>query len=110
MAGERRLLYLCLGCVCLSLARADAPRPRAREPRKAVTRDPTAAEGSGPVLQPYDKVSEHMLRLYDRYRGGGSNQAARTAGVAERGSQPQRPQPLREGNTVRSFRAGAAGE
>ncbi|XP_055967299.1 bone morphogenetic protein 3 [Sorex fumeus] len=66
MARPRPLLYLCLGCVCLSLA--------------------------------HDQVSQHMLRLYDSYR------APRTPGVAAPGSQPPR-----RGNTVRSFRAAAAG-
>uniref|UniRef100_A0A8C9J4V8 Bone morphogenetic protein 3 n=1 Tax=Panthera tigris altaica TaxID=74533 RepID=A0A8C9J4V8_PANTA len=59
--------------------------------------------------QPHDKVAEHMLRLYDRYSGGGRGEAEREQRSSERGSQPLRPPPLREGNTVRSFRAGASG-
>lgn len=47
------------------------------------------------VLPVGDTVSEHMLRLYDRYRGDGG-----------RGRDPARHQlPLHNGNTVRSFRA-----
>lgn len=69
---------------------------------------PTAL-GAEPLLQQHDKVSEHMLRLYDRYRGTGSIEATRTAGFSDRSSQPPRSQQLREGNTVRSFRARAAG-
>ncbi|XP_018414512.1 PREDICTED: bone morphogenetic protein 3 [Nanorana parkeri] len=42
-----------------------------------------------------DTVSEHMLRLYDKYRGGG-----------RRGRDSSRHQlPLKDGNTVRSFRS-----
>lgn len=110
MAGARRLLYLWLGCFCVSLARGERLKQNFPELHKAVPGDRVAGGGSGPVLPPHDKVSEHMLRLYDRYRGGGKAEAERTPGSSERGSQPLRPQPLREGNTVRSFRAGAAGE
>ncbi|XP_075060655.1 bone morphogenetic protein 3 [Mixophyes fleayi] len=47
------------------------------------------------VLPMGDTVSEHMLRLYDKYRGGGG-----------RGRDTSRHQlPLQDGNTVRSFRA-----
>ncbi|XP_075705952.1 bone morphogenetic protein 3 [Rhinoderma darwinii] len=47
------------------------------------------------VLPVGDTVSEHMLRLYDRYRGDGG-----------RGRDAARHQlPLHNGNTVRSFRA-----
>ncbi|KAB1281863.1 Bone morphogenetic protein 3 [Camelus dromedarius] len=49
-----------------------------------------------------------MLRLYDRYSGSDRAATARTPGSSELGSPPLRPQLLREGNTVRSFRAGAA--
>lgn len=110
MAGTRRLLCLWLGCFCVSLAQGERLKQHFPELRKDVPGDRTAGGGSGPLLQPHDKVSEHMLRLYDRYSGGGRAEAAWKPGSSERGSQPLRPQPLREGNTVRSFRAGAAGE
>lgn len=110
MAGARRLLCLWLGCFCVSLAQGERLKQHFVELRKAMPGDRTAGGGPSPVLQPHDKVSEHMLRLYDRYSGGsGRAEAVRTPGSSERGSQPLRPWPLREGNTVRSFRAGAAG-
>ncbi|XP_062054595.1 bone morphogenetic protein 3 [Lepus europaeus] len=109
MAWARGLLCLWLSCVCVILARTERPRQPFPELRKAGPGDRAAGGGPGPELQPHDKVSEHMLRLYDRYSGGGRVQAPRTPGSRERGSQPAHPQPLREGNTVRSFRAGAAG-
>lgn len=110
MAGARRLLCLWLGCFCVSLAQAGRPKQRLPELSKTVPSDRSAGGGPGPELRPHDKVSEHMLRLYDRYSGGGRAEAARTPGSSEPGAQRLRPQPLREGNTVRSFRAGAAGE
>lgn len=55
-------------------------------------------------LQPGDKVSEHMLRLYDQYSGG-------QAAAARPQDPPGLPAPsLRRGNTVRGFRPLAAGE
>ncbi|KAK2503623.1 hypothetical protein MC885_006667 [Smutsia gigantea] len=108
MAEARRLLWLWLGCLCVSLALGESLRQHFPELYKVVPGDRTPGGGSDPVLQPHDKVSEHMLRLYDRYSGGGRAEAADTPGSSERGLQPLRPQPLREGNTVRSFRAGAA--
>ena len=110
MAGALRLLCLWLGCFCVSLARGEGLTRTVPEPHRAVPGDRTAGGGPGPVLQPHDKVSEHMLRLYDRYSGGGRAEAERAQRSSERGSQPLRPPPLREGNTVRSFRAGASGE
>ncbi|KAK2115907.1 Bone morphogenetic protein 3 [Saguinus oedipus] len=107
MAGVSRLLFLWLGCFCVSLAQGERPKRPFPELRKAVPGDRTAGGGRDSEMQPQDKVSEHMLRLYDRYS---TVQAARTPGSLEGGSQPRRPQPLREGNTVRSFRAGAAAE
>ncbi|XP_037686011.1 bone morphogenetic protein 3 [Choloepus didactylus] len=109
MAGARRLLYLWLGCFCVSLAQGERVKQPLPELGKAVQGDRTAGGDPGPELPRRDKVSEHMLRLYDRYSGGGRAEAVRIPGSPERGSQPRRPQPLREGNTVRSFRAGAAG-
>lgn len=109
MAGALGLLCLWLGCFCVSLARAERPKQNFPELHGAVPGDRAAGGGPGPVLQPQDKVSEHMLRLYDRYSGGGKAEAERTQGSSERDSQSLRPPPLGEGNTVRSFRAGAAG-
>ncbi|XP_032487637.1 bone morphogenetic protein 3 [Phocoena sinus] len=109
MAGVRRLIHLWLGCLCVSLAHGQRLKQHLPELREPVPGDRTAGGGPDPLPQPLDKVSEHMLRLYDRYRGGGRAEAARTPGSSERGSPPLLPQPLREGNTVRSFRAAGAG-
>ncbi|XP_003414176.2 bone morphogenetic protein 3 [Loxodonta africana] len=109
MAGARSLFCLWLGCFCVSLAQGEKLKQHFPELRKAVPGDRTAGGGPGPELQPRDKVSEHMLRLYDRYSGGGRTEAARTPGFRERGSRSPRPRPLHEGNTVRSYRGGAAG-
>ncbi|KAM5340915.1 bone morphogenetic protein 3 [Glossophaga mutica] len=108
MAGARTLLCLWLGCFCVSLAQGERLKQHFPELSKTVPGDLSAGGVPGPVLRPHDKVSEHMLRLYDRYSGGKAK-AVRTPGSSERGAQPLLPQPLREGNTVRSFRAGAAG-
>ncbi|XP_048220581.1 bone morphogenetic protein 3 [Perognathus longimembris pacificus] len=109
MAGALRLLCLWLGCFCVSLAWGERPKPHFPELPRAAPGDRSAGGGPSPELQPLDKVSEHMLRLYDRYSGGGRAPAARKPGSPERGSPSPRPHPLRQGNTVRSFRAGAAG-
>ncbi|XP_059969752.1 bone morphogenetic protein 3 [Mesoplodon densirostris] len=109
MAGARRLLHLWLGCLCVSLAHGQRLKQHFPELREPVPGDRTAGGGPDPLPQPLDKVSEHMLRLYDRYSGGGRAEVARTPGFSERGSPTLFPQPLSEGNTVRSFRAGAAG-
>ncbi|XP_069834199.1 bone morphogenetic protein 3 [Dendropsophus ebraccatus] len=82
MAPERPvwLLLLWLGCSgCLGLGHLVGDMKRHEEA----------------VLPAGDTVSEHMLRLYDRYRGDGgkSRDAAR------------HQLPLHNGNTVRSFRA-----
>ncbi|KAM4854199.1 bone morphogenetic protein 3 [Thomomys bottae] len=109
MAGALRLLCLWLGCFCAILAWGETPRQQHfLELPRAGPGDRKAGGGSSPELQPHDKVSEHMLRLYDRYRGGGRAPAARKPGSRERSSPSPRPHPLRLGNTVRSFRAGAA--
>lgn len=112
MAGARRLLCLWLGCFCVSLARGERLKQHLPELRHAAAPSDRSAGGGGPgpALRPHDKVSEHMLRLYDRYSGGRTRAAARTPGSPERSAQPLRSRALREGNTVRSFRAGAAGE
>ncbi|XP_036268497.1 bone morphogenetic protein 3 [Pipistrellus kuhlii] len=109
MARARGLLCLWLGCLCVSLARGGRLRQHPPELSKTLPGDRSAGGGPSPVLRPHDKVSEHMLRLYDRYSGG-RTRAARAPGSPERSAQPLRPRALREGNTVRSFRAaGAAG-
>lgn len=109
MAGARGLLHLWLSCLCVSLAQGQRLRQPFPELRVAVPADRAAGGGPESPLQPLDQLSEHMLRLYDRYSGGRAEEAP-TPGNSERGSPSLRPQPLREGNTVRSFRAGAAGE
>ncbi|KAG3276353.1 bone morphogenetic protein 3 [Ictidomys tridecemlineatus] len=110
MAGARILLYLWLGFFSVSLVQGERPKQHLPELHQATPGDRTAGGGPGPELQPLDKVSEHMLRLYDRYSDSGRVEAARMPSSRQRSSQPRRPQPLREGNTVRSFRAGAAGD
>ncbi|KAM6176781.1 bone morphogenetic protein 3 [Erethizon dorsatum] len=109
MAGPRGLLGLWLGCFCVSLARGETPERRLPELHGSSPGQRLTGGGVGPELPPHDQVSEHMMWLYDRYSGGGGVSAPRTPGSRERGSRPRRPQPAREGNTVRSFRAGAAG-
>lgn len=105
MAGARGLLCLWLGCFCLNLAQGQRQSLHLSEPRRAGTDDRTTGGDPSPDLPPHDKVSEHMLWLYDRYSGGSRVQDTRNPG-----SQPLGPQPLSGGNTVRSFRAAAAGE
>ncbi|XP_053450858.1 bone morphogenetic protein 3 [Nycticebus coucang] len=110
MAGARGLLCLWLGCFCLNLVQGERLKQHFPGLRKAVPGHRAAGSSPNPELQPRDQVAEHMLRLYDRYSGsGGASPRARTPGSLGRGSQPSRPPVLREGNTVRSFRAGAAG-
>lgn len=104
MAWASGLLCLWLGCFCLNLARGQRPSLHLPELRGAAPGDRTTGGGPSPDWPPHDKASEHMLWLYDRYSGGGV-QATRTPG-----SLPPGPQALRGGNTVRSFRAAAAGE
>lgn len=105
MAGARRLLCLWLGCFCLNLAQGQRPNLHLPGLRGTEPSDRRTGGGPSPDLRPHDKVSEHMLWLYDRYSGSSRDQAARSPG-----SQLPGPQPLRGGNTVRSFRAAAAGE
>lgn len=105
MARARGLLCLWLGCFCLNLALGQRPNLNLPGLRGVAPSDRTTGGGPSPDLRPHDKVSEHMLWLYDRYSGSSRVQATRTLG-----SQLSGPQPLRGGNTVRSFRAAAAGE
>ncbi|XP_027683764.2 bone morphogenetic protein 3 [Chelonia mydas] len=109
MAGvPRSLLCLCLGWSCLCLALGDLLRAHLVGLRRKAALGGVAggqARAAGdpgpaqlPPPPPGDKVSEHMLRLYDKYSG------------ARRQELPSRqPAHLREGNTVRSFRALPAG-
>ncbi|NXI38385.1 BMP3 protein, partial [Galbula dea] len=113
-AASRWVLCLCLGWGCLCLALGDVLKARRVGLRRRGGRLRAAAGDFGlwqrqepeerrrpERLQPRDKVSEHMLRLYDQYSGGGRAAAAR----------PQDPPgtPLRQGNTVRGFRPRSAG-
>lgn len=104
MVGARGLLCLWLGCFCVNLAQGQRPNLHLPGLRGTEPSDRTTGGGPSPDLRPHDKVSEHMLWLYDRYSGSSRDKAARTPG-----SQPPGPQPLRGGNTVRSFRAGESG-
>ena len=93
MAGARGLLHLWLSCLCVSLAQGQRLRQPFPELRVAVPADRAAGGGPESPLQPLDQVSEHMLRLYDRYSGGRTEEA-RTPGNSDRGSQSLRPQLL----------------
>ncbi|XP_030305858.1 bone morphogenetic protein 3 [Calypte anna] len=123
-AAARWLLCLCLGWGCLCLALGDALRAGwvglRRRAAPAGTRGGRGRASAGDYglrqrpeqeerrraerQQPGDRVSEHMLRLYDQYSGGRRAMA--------------RPQDLpglpalhpRRGNTVRGFRPLAAGD
>lgn len=95
-APARWVLCLCLGCLCL--APGDVLRARWAGLRRRAARGGRARAGDH-GLQPGDKVSEHMLRLYAQY----------SAGPAEPPREPPAPH-LRRGNTVRGFRPRAAGE
>ncbi|KAM6220453.1 bone morphogenetic protein 3 [Rhynchocyon petersi] len=107
MAWACRLLSLWLGCVFVNLALGQKLKQRFPELREAVAGDSAAGGGPGRERPPLDQVSEHMLRLYDRYSRGGRTGAERTPGSL--GAWSLRPQLLQEGNTVRSYRARAAG-
>uniref|UniRef100_A0A8C3LD09 Bone morphogenetic protein 3 n=1 Tax=Chrysolophus pictus TaxID=9089 RepID=A0A8C3LD09_CHRPC len=94
-APARWVLCLCLGCLCLTPG--DVLRARwAGLRRRAAWGGKARAGDHG--LQPADKVSEHMLRLYAQY----------SAGPAEPPREPPAPH-LSRGNTVRGFRPRAAG-
>ncbi|XP_028600174.2 bone morphogenetic protein 3 [Podarcis muralis] len=106
MAGApRALLLLCLGLSWSLLVAPGEPALERTGGLRKRSRAAAAALAAGDqpaplVVSPEDKVSEHMLRLYDRYSGGRPEESA-----------PGAPQllHLREGNTVRSFRALPAG-
>uniref|UniRef100_A0A8C7EAC1 Bone morphogenetic protein 3 n=1 Tax=Nothoprocta perdicaria TaxID=30464 RepID=A0A8C7EAC1_NOTPE len=98
MVGSARwVLCLCLGWGCLCLALGDALKARWVGPRRR------AAPGGARGGRPGDKVSEHMLRLYDQYSGGGQEAAAPRDPAALPARHPRR------GNTVRGFRPLAPG-
>ncbi|XP_074848121.1 bone morphogenetic protein 3 [Carettochelys insculpta] len=107
--GARSLLRLCVAWGCLCLALGDLLRAHVVGLRRRAALAGARAAGergpAPPLLPPGDKVAEHMLRLYDKYSGGWRAEAA---------ARRQEPASLcalrlREGNTVRSFRALAAG-
>ncbi|XP_043828707.1 bone morphogenetic protein 3 [Dromiciops gliroides] len=95
MAPLRCLLYLWLGWSYASSGRGERPQQPPQGPRDA---DPGRLVRGAGRTEPPDQVAEHMLRLYDKYRGG-------TAAGAPRKTRHPRHVPLPEGNTVRSFRA-----
>lgn len=123
-ASARWVLCLCLGwgCLCPVLGDAlkagwDGLRRQASPGGVRGGRAGAAAGDYGPGqwqepeerrrperLQPGDKVSEHMLRLYDQYSGGRAAAAQPQDLLGPPGLQ------LRHGNTVRGFRPRAAGE
>ncbi|XP_040181031.1 bone morphogenetic protein 3 [Rana temporaria] len=81
------LCWACSSCLCLGEVW--------KEGVLAIRSQAGAAEA---VLPVGDTVSEHMLRLYDKYRGGGG-------GGGRRGRDSSRHQlTLKDGNTVRSFK------
>ncbi|XP_075565710.1 bone morphogenetic protein 3 isoform X1 [Pelecanus crispus] len=121
-APSRWLLCLCLGWGCLCLAPGDALKARWLGLRRRAApaalrggRARAAAGDYGPGQRPEqeerrrrpppgDRVSEHMLRLYDHYSGG------RAAAAPRPRDPPALPgPPLRRGNTVRGLRPLAAG-
>ncbi|XP_072479110.1 bone morphogenetic protein 3 [Notamacropus eugenii] len=106
MAGLRCLLCLWFSWSYASAGRGERPQQPHQGSHDAVPGP--LARGSGrsptPEREHPDQVEEHMLLLYDKYRGGGPP-------VAEAPHKPRLPRhlPLPEGNTVRSFRAGGTG-
>ncbi|XP_053559204.1 bone morphogenetic protein 3 [Bombina bombina] len=94
MIGFTHWLLLWVGCnSCLCLGLQELLKDGMVGMRSAGYGVQFGAGGEA-VLPPGDTVSEHMLRLYDKYRGGR---------VRETSSRHQLP--LQDGNTVRSFRA-----
>ncbi|XP_063166032.1 bone morphogenetic protein 3 [Candoia aspera] len=115
MAGSpRALLWCCLWLSCSLLAEGSGERSGGlgqgslaggrggcggRRSRAAAAAAGTVEQPAPPVVPAGDKVSEHMLRLYVRYSGQARDSAPGTSRLLH----------LREGNTVRSFRALPAG-
>uniref|UniRef100_A0A098M0A2 Bone morphogenetic protein 3 n=1 Tax=Hypsiglena sp. JMG-2014 TaxID=1550645 RepID=A0A098M0A2_9SAUR len=107
MAGSPRTLlwWGCLWFSCCSLVAEGAGERPAGSVRVRGRRSRAAETEAAELLPPPgvsvgDKVSEHMLRLYVRYSGRSrDSEAAGTSRLFH----------LREGNTVRSFRALPAG-
>lgn len=109
-ASARWVLCLCLGWGCLCLALGDALRPRRVGLRRRAApgaeragrvRATAGDDGPGqrrPGRSPAaDRVAEHMLRLYEQYRGSQDP--------------PTPPESwFHRGNTVRGFRPLPAGE
>ncbi|XP_069635075.1 bone morphogenetic protein 3 isoform X1 [Haliaeetus albicilla] len=125
-ASTRWVLCLCLGWGCLCLALGDVLKARRVGLRRRAAPGgvrggrPRAAAGDYGLgqrqeerrrpperLQPGDKVSEHMLRLYDQYSGGRGRRAAAAPRPHDPPGLPA-PHPW-QGNTVRGFRPLAAG-
>ncbi|KAM4810212.1 bone morphogenetic protein 3 [Rhinophrynus dorsalis] len=96
MAEYPPWLLLWVGCCsCLCLGFAELLKDGMVGIRSAGMGAGDSLRHGEAVLPPGDTVSEHMLRLYDKYRGGG--------GRAKDASKHQLS--LQDGNTVRSFRA-----
>ncbi|KAM4710175.1 bone morphogenetic protein 3 [Discoglossus pictus] len=96
MAGCPVWLLLWVGCSsCLCLGLGELLKDGMVGMRSAGMA--AGAIRHGEALLPLgDTVSEHMLRLYDKYRGGGGR---------SREASSRHQLPLQDGNTVRSFRA-----
>ncbi|XP_051821807.1 bone morphogenetic protein 3 [Antechinus flavipes] len=106
MAGLRCLLYLWFSWSYASAGRWERFQQPPQGSHEAVPVQLARGTGRSPTLErePRDQVAEHMLRLYDKYSGGGPPLSG-----APRKPRPPRHVSLPEGNTVRSFRAREAG-
>ncbi|XP_068949093.1 bone morphogenetic protein 3 [Petaurus breviceps papuanus] len=106
MAGLRCLLYLWFSWSYASAGRGERLQQHPQGSPDAVPGPLTRGTSRSSTLErePPDQVAEHMLLLYDKYRGSGPASAG-----APRKPRHPRQVPLPEGNTVRSFRARGAG-